>query len=174
MTSVGGGGGPKKPVGAPTDAAERADLDSTQGLREFKKAAGQEVPQKVVDSFQRAGAKIEAKLQNLSGTALAQKINFTNEDLALLARTFAVVLQQQPNADRLTRSKLFAKAILQKKGLSRRGKLSNLLDDENSAYDEKDRKALEEMFELLAEQLDSTPVFAQLVEEITESARKIR
>lgn len=169
MTRI-GGGGPQKPTIDP----QPADLRSDKGVAQFKEAVGKEVPQKVVDSFQRAGSAIEAKLQNLTGTQLANKLNFTNADLALLARSFAEVLRKNPNADRFERSKMFAKAILKKKGLAKRSRLNDLLDEDNEAYDERDRKALEELYEMIAEQLDSTPVFAQLVEEVTESVRKIR
>jgi hypothetical protein len=172
MTRIGSGGPPK--AGTVPTAEQTADLKTKEGLQQFKEVAGRHVPQQVVDSFQRAGPALEAKLQNLSGQALAAKLNFTNEDLALLARTFAGILRAHPNATRYERSKLFAKAILQKKGSPKRGKLSRLLDEENEGYDENDRRALEELYDVIAEQLDSTPVFAQLVEDVTESVRKIR
>lgn len=171
MTRI-GGGGPPKPGQIPGD--QPADLKSQQGVQQFKEAAGKQVPQKVVDSFQRAGPALEAKLAKLSGTQLANKLNFTNADLALLARSFAEVLRQNPNASRFERSKAFAKAILKKKGFAKRGRLSKLLDDENEEYDENDRRALEELYEVLAEQLDSSPKFAQLVDDVTESVRRIR
>lgn len=128
---------------------------------------------KNVDSFQRAG-NIEAKLQQLGGPQLAQKLSFSNADLAVLAQQFAGIVRQNPNADRLKRAKLFAKVILKKKGAPVRGKLAKLLDEENEELSDQDRKSLEEMYDMIAEQLDSTPVFAQLVDEVTESARKIR
>ncbi len=153
----------------------QADLSTQKGVQQFKEAAGTKVPQKVVDSFQRAGPNIEAKLAGLSGTALAAHLKFTNQDLALLARIFAAVLQQHPNADRRQRARLFAKTILKKKTKGgKQSKLSRLLDDENEDLDENDRRALEELFDLLAEQLESTPRFAALVDEVTESVKKIR
>ena len=169
MTRIGGGGPPK-----PTGVQQPADLKSQTGVKQFKEAAGKEVPQKVVDSFQRAAGNIEAKLSNLSGAQLASKLNFTNADLALLARAFAAVLRKKPNANRRERSLMFAKAIIKKKGMGKRSRLTDLLDDENEEHSESDRKALQELYEMIAEQLDSTPVFAQLVEEVTESVRKIR
>lgn len=169
MTRIGGGG--PKPGQVPDSTA---DLQSNKGVEQFKQAVGKEVPQTVVDSFQRAGAQLQAKLQSLTGTQLANKLNFTNEDLALLARSFAETLARNPNASRKDRSKLFAKAILQKKGLKKRGRLSQLLDDENDTYDERDRKALEDLYEMIAEQLDSSPRFAQLVDDVTESVRRIK
>lgn len=172
MTRIGGGGSPKPGALPPTD--QPADLKSKEGVQQFKEAAGKQVPQKVVDSFQRAGPALEAKLSNLSSAALATKLNFTNADLALLARTFAAVLRKKPNANRRECSLMFAKAIIKKKGLGKRSRLSDLLDDENEEHSERDRKALQELYEMIADQLDSTPVFAQLVEEVTESVRKIR
>jgi hypothetical protein len=168
-----GSGGPPKPPATPIEQ-QPADLKSRDGVQQFKEAVGKDVPQKVVDTFQRAAPGIEARLANLSSAQLASKLNFTNQDLAMLARTFAAVLKNKPNASRHERSKLFAKAILKKKGLSTRGRLADLLDDENEEHSEKDRRALEELYEMIATQLDSTPVFAQLVEEVTESVRKIR
>ena len=172
MTRIGGGGPPKPGITPP--AEQQANLKSQQGVQQFKQAAGKEVPQKVVDSFQRAGSAIEAKLQNLSSAQLAQKLNFTNADLALMARTFATVLRENPNADRKERSRAFAKAILKQKGLGKRSKLADLLDDENEEHSDRDRQALQELYDTIAEQLDATPVFAQLVEEVTEGVRKIR
>lgn len=161
--------------GPPPTAAAQADLHTQKGVQQFKTAAGTDVPQKVVDSFQRAGANIEAKLAGLSGTALAATLKFTNEDLALLARIFAKVLHQHPDADRRLRAKLFAKTILTKKTKGgKKSKLSRLLDEDDEDLEENDRQALEELYEMLAEQLDSTPRFAALVEEVTESVKKIR
>ena len=168
-----GGGGPPKTGGIPPKQAD-ADLQTKDGVQKFKQAAGKNVPQTVVDSFQRAQGTVASTLQQLSGPALANKLNFTNTDLALLAQAFALVLRKHPNASRRDRAKLFAKAILKKKVGGKSTPLGRLLDDENEDLDEQDRKALETLYEMLAEQLDSTPVFAQLVDEVTESARKIR
>ena len=172
MTRIGGGGPPRTGTVPPSE--QPANLKTKEGVQKFKNAAGRHVPSQVVDSFQRAGPAIAAKLHGLSGTALAQKLNFTNKDLAILARTFAGILRAHPNANRKERSKLFAKAILTNKGMGKRGKLADLLDDENEDYTDDDRRALEDLYAMLAEQLDSTPVFAQLVDDVTESVRKIR
>jgi hypothetical protein len=165
MSSIGGAGGPGS--GAPI---KPGDLPSGQGA-----PRGVDTQQKaVVDSFQRAGAQLQAKLESLSGPALAQRISFSNEQLAVLARTVAGIIQQNPGADRKDRAKLFAKAILKKKGMQKRGRLAHLLDDENEEHSDQDRRALETLYEMVADQLDATPVFAQLVDEVTESVRKIR
>ena len=173
MDKIGGGGVPPKGSGT-SQPVDPADLTTKQGVQQFKEAAGKQVPQKVVDSFQRAGGAIEARLQTLSGPALAQRLNFTNTDLALMARAFAAVLRDNPNADRLARSKLFAKTVLKNKGVPKHSRMSQLLDDANEENSESDRQALQELYEMIAQQLESTPVLAQLVDEVTESARKIR
>jgi hypothetical protein len=168
MSRIGSGGIPPKPTDTPA-VGERADVK-----RESGDLGAGKVSQKVVDSFQRSGAALESKMQALGGAQLAQKLSFSSEDLAVLAQQFAGIVRNNPHADRLKRAKLFAKAILKKKGAAARGKLARLLDDENEEHSEQDRKSLEEMYDMIAEQLDSTPVFAQLVDEVTESARKIR
>jgi hypothetical protein len=167
MTRIGGSGIPPKPTDT-QPVGERPEVGAQKGAEQAQKAGA-----KNVDSFQRAG-NIEAKLSQLGGPQLAQKLNFTNQDLAVLAQQFANIVRQNPNADRAKRAKLFAKTILKKKGAPVRGKLAKLLDEENEELSEQDRKSLEEMYDMIAEQLDSTPVFAHLVDDVTESARKIR
>lgn len=157
MSRIGGAGGP--PKAPPQVEQQPADLKSREGVQKFRQTAGTEVPKQVVDSFQRAGPALESKLQAMGGKPLA-KLNFTNADLAVLAQTFAGIISQNPTADRLRRARLFAKAILKKR---RFGKIF-------AGADEKD---LEEMFDILADQLDSSPRFAQLVDEVTEGARKL-
>ena len=170
MTKIGGGGGPQNPGVKPeVEGAQPSNKTAGDGT-EVSRAEGD--GRGKVDSFQRAG--IEAKLQGLSDSALMQRLNFSNEDLALLARTFSTIVRQNPNADRLERSKLFARAILKKKGTNKRGPIADLLDEDNETFDDDERRSLQELYDLIAAQLDSTPVFAQLVDEVTESARKMR
>jgi hypothetical protein len=69
-------------------------------------------------------------------------------------------LKQHPRADRKERARLFARAILKKK------KLNKLLEQAPEGE-------VENLFENIAEQLDSSPVFAQLVDDVTEGAKKI-
>ena len=70
---VGGGSGvPPKPPGVQAD--KPADLKSDKGVKQFREAAGKDVPKKIVDTFQRAGPALEAKLQSLNSAALAQKL----------------------------------------------------------------------------------------------------
>src|SRR5687767_13726873 len=141
MSRIGSGGGiPPKPTDTqPVD--HRSDVGKTPG------EAGK-VGNKQVDSFSRAGPAIESKMQELGGAALAKKLNFTSEDLAVLAQQFAAIMRHNPNADRLKRAKLMAKAILKKKNAPVRGKLAKLLDDENEELSDQDRKSLEEMYDM--------------------------
>lgn len=159
MSKIGGGGIPPKTPGTTPAENQPADLKTKDGVQKFRETAGKDIPTKVVDSFSRAGPALESKLQSLSNK-VSPKLNFTNADLALLAQTFAHILKKNPNADRLKRAKLFAQAIIKKR---RFGKI----------FENADEEELEEMFDLIASQLDESPVFAQLVDDVTESARKI-
>jgi len=158
MGRIGGGGSPPGgPKGVADVGAKPADLTTKAGKQEFRSAVGTDVPKRVVDSFEKAGVNLEKKL-----TSLAPKLRFTNEDLAQLARLFSGVLMKNPNADRKQRAKLFAKTIIKNRRFGR------IFDD----LDEEDQERLEDMYEMIAEQLDSSPRLAQLVEEVTEGARK--
>jgi hypothetical protein len=55
---------------------------------------------------------------------------------------------------------MFAKAILRSRKLGR-------------IFDEADEEELETLYEEIAGQLDGSPVLAQLVDEVTEGARKL-
>jgi hypothetical protein len=161
MTRIGGGGRPPKDPDSVGQPKEPADLHSKEGVQKFREAAGKEkVPSKVVDSFERAAPQIEKQLQAMSGKAIAGQIQFTSEQLAQIAAAFAGIVKQHPRADRKERARLFAKAILKHRRI---GKLFESVDEED----------LEDMFEDIAEQLDGSPVFAQLVDDVTEGARKI-
>ncbi|MEK7705085.1 MAG: hypothetical protein AAB426_09015 [Myxococcota bacterium] len=163
------GGGTRPPVDTPAESSQgapktgeadsKADLRSKEGIQSFRQAARMEgVPTKIVDRFEKAGPALEKTMQ-----ALAGKIKFTNADLAQVARAVAVFVLQNPNADRKTRARAFARAILKRKRYDKI--FSNL--------DEADEARLEEMFDLIADQLDGSPVMAQLVDEVTEGARKV-
>ena len=158
-----GSGGPRTPTEKTVEQQQvenqKADLRSEEGLKSFRQAARMEgVPTKIVDRFEKAGPQLERTLQ-----AMAGKIKFTNVELAQIARAIAVFVLQNPNADRKTRARAFARAILKRKKF---GKIFEGLD-------ESDEAKLEEMFEIIADQLDGSPVLAQLVDEVTEGARKI-
>ncbi len=148
-------------AGQASGEPQSADLRSKDGVQKFREAAGKEkVPEQVVDSFERAAPQIEKQLQAISGKALAGKIHFTSEHLAALAGAFAAIFKQHPRAGRKERARMFARAILKNK---RMGKV----------FESADEKDLEKMFDTIAEQLDGSPVFAQLVDEVTEGARKM-
>jgi hypothetical protein len=157
MGRIGGGGSPPGNKGVADVSAKPADLTTKEGKQEFRSTVGTDVPKRVVDSFEKAGVNIEKKL-----TSMGAKLRFTNEDLAQLARLFSGVLMKNPNADRKKRAKLFAKTIIKNRRFGR------IFDD----LDEEDQERLEDMYEMIAEQLDSSPRLAQLVEEVTEGARK--
>ena len=75
-------------------------------------------------------------------------------------------------AEELSAQGYFDEAPEQEGPVDLSGEIPEVTDFEQ--YRAEDRQALEEMYEIIAEQLDSTPVFAQLIDEVTESARKIR
>ncbi len=157
MSRIGSGNRP--PSQPPID--KPVDLRTKEGVQQFRAEAGkQKVPSKVVDSFERAAPQIAKQLQSISGKALAGKIQFTSADLAVIAGAIAATLAQHPRANRKERAKLFSRAIIKNKRI---GKL----------FEGADEADLERMFDTIAEQLDSSPVFAQLVDEVTEGARKI-
>jgi hypothetical protein len=157
MTRIGDNRPPKD---AAKTGAESGVLRTDEDKKQFREAAAKEnVPKAITDRFERAAPNIEKSLQ-MSGKAIAGKIQFTNEDLASLAATFAGILKQHPRADRKERARLFARAILKKK------KLNKLLEQAPEGE-------VENLFENIAEQLDSSPVFAQLVDDVTEGAKKI-
>lgn len=154
MSSISGGGGPPKVKPGPID------LQSKEGVQEFREATGTEVPKKVLDSFEKAGPQIESRLKTLA-TKGAGAVQFTNQDLAEIARMFAATLRQKPNASRKERAAFFARALV------KNGRFGRVLDQASE-------QELEGMFELIAGQLDGSPVFAQLVDDVTEGAKKMR
>jgi hypothetical protein len=113
-----------------------------------------------VDSFERAATLFEKQLQSLPANTLARQIKFTSAQLAELAGAFALIVKRYPRATRKERARLFARSILTHKRI---GKL----------FGDADEKDLEQMFDAIAAQLDGSPVFAQLVEDVTDGARKI-
>ena len=160
MTRIPGQG--QKP---PIETSEQpADLRTKEGVQQFREATSKEVPKTVVDSFERAAPQLETKLQALAQkTTVGNKISFTNQDLAEIAKTFAATLKQTPNAARKARAGMFARALLFGGKGSRFRKI----------FDGAKEADLEEMFGIIADQLDKSPVFAQLVDEVTEGARKL-
>ena len=144
--------------GEPTDKAGQPQAPTTAD-------PGKQIAK---DSFERAAAQDRVggqvgpqleKLQALAGKGAVGKVQFTNEDLAYLANTFAMIIKQNPNASRLKRARLFTKAILKRKRF--RKVFAGVPESE-----------LEGMYDIIGEQLDSSPVFGQLVDDVTDGARK--
>lgn len=155
MTRIGGGKPPSTP---PTQATEQAGQKAqTQESAGAKKGAA---ANKASDHFESVRPSLASRLQSLQGQKIGAKLNFSNADMADLVRAFAGVLKQNPGADRLKRAKLFAKAVLKKKK-----KLSKLLD-------EADEADVEAFFGAIAEQLEGSPVFAQLLDDVSEESIK--
>ena len=150
-----GGGGPKPPPDAAKDV-QQTKAESAQ----TKEAAPPETQKssasdKAADKFE-----LKSKLDSITGQKGAgAKTQFTNADIAELVKTFAAVLKQNPNADRLKRARLFARSVLKGK------KLRKLFGEATDAE-------LEQMFEAIAEQLESSPFFAQLLEDVSEETLK--
>lgn len=141
-----------------TDETSEAKKASTPGQVSGTAEEQAEVP---VDQFERtvkAGAQTLAK--SIGGLAAKSGIKerFTNADLAYLASTFAAILLKNPGADRAQRARLFARAIL-----DRKKKWARKMTD----------KELEDMCENIGDVLDTTPVFGQLVDNVTDGANKM-
>jgi hypothetical protein len=164
------GGGPRAPTDPPgtgevgaapgeTAPKEPANLHTKQGIEQFREAARREgLPDKTIDRFEKAGPRLEKTLESLTA-----KVQFTNAELAQIAAAIAVLVGNNPGADRKKRAKLFTRAILKRRPFDKM--FANL--------DPADETRLEEMFEIISDQLDGSPVLAQLVEEVTEGARRL-
>ena len=149
-----GGGGPKPPP----DAVK--NVQSTSENAQTKEAEAQETQKtsasdKAADKFE-----LRSKLDSITTKkGVGAKTQFTNAEIGELVKTFAAVLKQNPNADRLKRARLFARSVLKGK------KLRKLFGEASEAEQE-------EMFEAIAEQLESSPFFAQLLEDVSEETLK--
>lgn len=120
----------------------------------------------VRDRFERqtggvSGNQLGTHLQALARHGAPGKVTFSNEDLAYLANTFAALIRQNPKANRAKRAKMFTKAIL--KGHKKLGKLLEKVPEEEA----------EELFASIADSLDGSPVFAQMVDNVTDEANKL-
>jgi hypothetical protein len=120
-----------------------------------------------VDKFERKGANVGAQLQSRLqalagkvGAGQASKVQFSNEDLAYLANTFASLIKENPNTSRTKRARLFTKAILKRKRLRK-------------VFAGMSENQMEEMCDSIGDVLDSSPVFGQLVDNVTDEAGKL-
>lgn len=153
----GGGRPPIKP-----DLPRNVDETSSAEAKSVATPASPEAKEQgPVDKFERSvGAQLGNRLQALSGKAAAAKIQFSNEDIAYLATTFAAILNQNPQASRLKRARLFARAILKGKRLRK-------------AFAGVPEQEMEQMCDVIGDVLDSSPVFGQLVDNVTDGASKL-
>ncbi len=154
MPRIGGGGPIDKPeIPRPTEQAGKAVEKPATETRPAEN-------QKVVDSFQRVAPQITQKLEAMAGKKGMPGIQFTNEHLAQVAMFFAGMLRKKPGADRRERARMFARAFLSN------AKLGRILK-------QADEQELERLYDLIGDSLDGSPVLAQLVDDVTEGARKI-
>jgi len=153
MTRI-GGGGPKPPPDS--NKVVTQSQTPSEGSKEIaaKDAKKSGTSEKIADKFELA-----TKLSSLTGKKGMGKTQFSNAEIAELVKAFAGILKQNPTADRLKRARLFAASVLRGKKLK---KLFGNIDEGE----------LEEMFDLIAEQLEGSPFFAQLLEDVCEETLK--
>ncbi|OGR09251.1 MAG: hypothetical protein A2341_24200 [Deltaproteobacteria bacterium RIFOXYB12_FULL_58_9] len=137
-----------RPDAATLGAAKESAIDKTHKKKQTES-------NKVLDSFQR----VAPQLAKLAGKKMGG-IQFTNEHLAQVAMAFAGLLRKNPNAQRRERARMFAKAFLTSRKFGQ-------------IFDQADESELESIYDQIGDQLDGSPVLAQLVDEVTEGARKI-
>lgn len=155
-----GGRPPIKPD-LPRAADEASSAEAKPASTTAAPTAAEPKEQGPVDKFERSvGAQLGNRLQALTGKTTAAKIQFSNEDIAYLASTFAAILTQNPSASRLKRARLFAKAILKRKRLRK-------------AFAGVPEQEMEQMCDIIGDVLDSSPVFGQLVDNVTDGASKL-
>lgn len=154
MTRIGGNGQlPGKP-----DAVQREQ--TRQAANEAGTTKGAETTN-TVDGFERGAPGINSQLGAMAGKKVTTPaLSFASEHLEQAARAFAGMLRKNPDADRKTRARMFAQALLRSRKL---GKL----------FDTASEEELEALYEEIAGQLDDSPVLAQLVEQATEATRKL-
>jgi hypothetical protein len=155
MTRIGSGG---PPIDKPevTRKPDEAGKTSERATGE----AGKTQADKVVDSFHRVAPQITQRLEAMAGKKGMPGLVFTSEHLAQVAMAFAGLLRKKPGADRRERARMFARAFL---GNAKFGRILKQADENE----------LERLYDLIGDQLDGSPVLAQLVDDVTEGARKI-
>ncbi len=155
-TKIGGGGPPIKTDPSQANEAVKGQAKESAAKETQKKQVEQ---RKVMDTFQRVSPALTHKLGEMAA-AKGGGVQFTNEHLAQVAMAFAGMLRRNPNASRRERSRMFAKAFLKSRKFG-------------AIFDHEDEEALEKVYDVIGDQLDGSPVLAQLVDEVTEGARKI-
>ena len=156
MTRIGGGGRKPPPKTTKLKESPKAPTTTRALAADSKKVSRKKA---VTDRFE-MGSPLASKLSSIAGKAGSPlKPQFSNEDIAELVKAFASVLLQTPNADRLKRARLFAHSVLKGK------RLSKLFANAQEAD-------LDEMFDLIAEQLEGSTFFAQLLDDVCEETLK--
>lgn len=158
MARVTSGGRPPTEIQGETEKTTSPAKSPETGKSSSKISDAQS--QRVVDSFQRVAPQLTQRLEAVAERKSLPTIQFTNEHLAQVATMFANLLKNKANASRRERAKMFAKAFLKSRKF---GKI----------FDEADEEDLEKIYELIGDQLEGSPVLAQLVDEVTEGARKL-
>jgi hypothetical protein len=156
MTRIGSGG---PPIDKP-DVTRKADESGKTADKPGATDTGKTQADKVVDSFARVAPQITQRLEAMTGKKGVPGIVFTSEHLAQVAMAFAGLLRKKPGADRRERARMFARAFLAN------AKFGRILK-------QADEQELERLYDLIGDQLDGSPVLAQLVDDVTEGARKI-
>jgi hypothetical protein len=153
-----------RPMGPPHLPAPSADPAETVRSNSGEASLGAET-QSPADAYESPPnstmqAQLQTRLQALAGKGAPAKVQFSSADMAYLAQTFASLVAQNPNADRLKRARLFARAILKRSRV--RQMFAGVSDAE-----------MEHMCEAIADVLDGSPVFGQLVDNVTEGTSKL-
>ena len=156
----------RRPPGPPRTTTPRKNEATDSGASKAPGELSGVKGESIKDRFERqqigvAGAQLGPQLQALASRGVTGKVIFSNEDLAYLANTFAALIRQHPKANRAKRAKLFTKAIL--KGHKKLGKLLEKVPEEEA----------EALFGAIADTLDQSPVFAQMVDHVTDEASKL-
>ena len=155
---------PSPPVPTTSNDANRA-ADAAHGKVPAPRSepGAESAPPQAVDSFtlrdDKKMAQLETKLQHVAQKT-SQKLHFSNDDLRLLAQTFAATMRLHPDAERQVRARLFAEAVLKQKRLRR------LLEKTSN-------KELEAMCDSIGDVLENSPVFAKLVDDVSDGASKL-
>ena len=156
MTRIGGAPPPKK--GDAIDGPRKEEGSAQTPAPESP--APKSTSSKVMDSFQRVAPQLSERLGAMAGKKAMPSIQFTSEHLAQVAMAFAGLLRKKPGASRRERARMFARAFLKSRKFG-------------AIFDEADEEELEEIYDLIGDQLEGSPVLAQLVDDVTEGARKI-
>ena len=150
--------------GRPPGSAPTAETPPSPAEKKRSGAASpagtEPAPADMFEHSAAVGAKLQDRLSPLAKRTQAGKIHFTNKDIEQLANTFASIIADNPQADRLRRAQKFAAAVLRQKKLK---KLFEGLSEHET----------EKMCDTIGEVLNDSPVFGQMVDNVTEGAGKL-